>query len=128
MQGQSSDSRKRLWTASILSLAAVLGAATVTMTFGGEPVAYESPKYQVIDSVGEVEIRDYEPYLVAETAVDGDLETAGNRNIRARSYHSPMIRESRSGRYRGEALRRCAIRAPGRSETMRNISGNSSIP
>jgi len=45
-------------------------------------MAFESPKYQVIDSVGEVEIREYEPYLVAETTVDGDLETAGNRGFR----------------------------------------------
>jgi effector-binding domain-containing protein len=75
MQGRSSDSRKRLRTAAILSLVALLAATAVAITFGG-------PKYQVIDSVGEVEIREYEPYLVAETAVDGDLETAGNRGFR----------------------------------------------
>ena len=82
MQGRSNDSRKRLRTAAILSLVALLAAAAVTVTFGSEPVAYESPKYQVIDSVREVEIREYEPYLVAETAVDGDLETAGNQGFR----------------------------------------------
>jgi len=82
MQRRSNDSRKKFRTAAILSLVAVLAAAAVTMTFGGDRVAYESPKYRVLNSVRDVEIREYEPYLVAETAVDGDLETAGNRGFR----------------------------------------------
>jgi len=82
MQCRSNDSRKNFRTAAILSLVAVLPAAAVIMTFGGDPVAYESPKYRVLNSVREVEIREYEPYLVAETAVHGDLETAGNRGFR----------------------------------------------
>ncbi len=82
MQRRSNGSRKRLWTVSLLSLTAILVVAAVAIAFGGERVAHESPKYQVIDSFGQVEIRQYSPYLVAETAVDGDLETAGNQGFR----------------------------------------------
>ena len=32
--------------------------------------AYEQPKYQVIAEYSDYEIREYEPYLVAETVVD----------------------------------------------------------
>lgn len=45
-------------------------------------MAYESPTYRVVDRFGEIEIREYESYLVAETTVDGDLEGAGNRGFR----------------------------------------------
>ncbi len=43
---------------------------------------YESPEYRVVDRFGEIEIREYDPYLVAETTVDGDLENAGNLGFR----------------------------------------------
>jgi len=49
---------------------------------GGEGMPYESPEYRVVDRFGEIEIREYEPYLVAETTVDGDLENAGNLGFR----------------------------------------------
>jgi effector-binding domain-containing protein len=45
-------------------------------------VAEESPEYQVVERLGEVEIRDYEPYLVAEVDVEGDLEDAGSQGFR----------------------------------------------
>ncbi len=45
-------------------------------------MAYESPDYQVASRVGEIEIRDYAPYLVAETTVAGTLESAGNQGFR----------------------------------------------
>jgi hypothetical protein len=32
--------------------------------------------------LGDVEIREYAPYIVAEVAVDGDLESAGNRGFK----------------------------------------------
>lgn len=50
--------------------------------FGGDGMAYESPTYRVVERFGEIEIREYEPYLVAETTVDGGLEGAGNRGFR----------------------------------------------
>lgn len=45
-------------------------------------MAYESPKYTVLEKLGDVELRQYEPHLVAEVAVDGDLESAGNRGFK----------------------------------------------
>ncbi len=45
-------------------------------------MAYESPDYRVRSKLGPAEIREYEPYLVAETTVDGSLESAGNQGFR----------------------------------------------
>ena len=45
-------------------------------------MAYESPEYEVERRVGAVEIRRYEPYVVAETFVGGSLEGAGNGAFR----------------------------------------------
>jgi len=59
-----------------------LMAAIVAVVFGGETVAYDSPQYRVVRTLGDIEIRDYEPYLVAQTVVDGNLESAGNQGFR----------------------------------------------
>lgn len=59
-----------------------MAGAIAIVVFGGEGMAYESPTYRVVDRFGEIEIREYESYLVAETTVDGDLEGAGNRGFR----------------------------------------------
>ena len=56
--------------------------AGVALARGGENVAYESPEYVVSRSFGPVELREYSAYLVAETRVDGDLESAGNSGFR----------------------------------------------
>jgi hypothetical protein len=48
----------------------------------GRLTVYETPKYRVTDRLGSIEIREYSPYLVAETIVDGSLETAGNQGFR----------------------------------------------
>jgi hypothetical protein len=46
-------------------------------------MAYESPAYRVLRTIGRVEIREYEPYLAAQVVVDGSLESAGNKGFRA---------------------------------------------
>lgn len=46
-------------------------------------MAYESPAYEVLRTIGRVEIREYEPYLAAETVVGGSIESAGNKGFRA---------------------------------------------
>jgi hypothetical protein len=65
------------------AVAAILGLATVGLvTFGGDSVDIERPSYDVVERLDGIEIRQYAPYLVAETTVDGDLEDAGNRGFR----------------------------------------------
>ncbi|MFW2388450.1 MAG: SOUL family heme-binding protein [Polyangiales bacterium] len=61
-----------------VAVAAILGL----VTFGGDSVDYESPSYEVVERLDGIEIRQYAPYLVAETRVDGGLEDAGNRGFR----------------------------------------------
>lgn len=82
MRSASTDRKKRLLKTVIVSSIVLVAAATVTSAFGVVDVAHETPKYRVVDQVGAVEIREYESYLVAETAVEGDLESAGNRGFR----------------------------------------------
>jgi hypothetical protein len=45
-------------------------------------MALERPKYRVVEQEGNFELRQYEPYLVAETIVEGDFDTVGNEGFR----------------------------------------------
>lgn len=49
---------------------------------GANLMATEEPKYKVVEKVGRVEIRQYEPYLVAQTKVNGSFDQAGNLAFR----------------------------------------------
>jgi len=51
---------------------------TVMLIGGVEAMAIEEAKYTVVLKEDNFEIRDYEPYVLAETVVEGDLENAGN--------------------------------------------------
>ena len=44
--------------------------------------AIEKAKYTVIKKEGDIEIRKYEPYIVAETFSSGELKEAGNEGFR----------------------------------------------
>lgn len=69
------------WIAAIIGVV-ILVAAVGVAVLGGGTVAYDSPTYRVIETLGDIEIREYEPYLVAETSVNGGLESAGNQGFR----------------------------------------------
>jgi effector-binding domain-containing protein len=65
----------------IVSFTVLMAGAGATVMLGGEGMTYESPTYRVVDRFAEIEIREYEPYLVAEATVDGGFEGAGNRGF-----------------------------------------------
>jgi hypothetical protein len=62
-------------TAAAVTFLALMGAA-------GEAMATETPKYKVVAKVDAFEVRDYEAYLVAETEVAGDRDSAGDAGFR----------------------------------------------
>ena len=66
----------------IIGSALIGFAALLAVIFRGIGVGYETPEYRVVDKLGEIEIREYSPYLVAETVVDARLESAGNQGFR----------------------------------------------
>jgi len=69
------------WIVTVIGVG-ILVAALGVAVFGGGTVAYDSPRYRVVQTRPDIEIREYEPYLVAETVVDGGLESAGNQGFR----------------------------------------------
>jgi effector-binding domain-containing protein len=45
-------------------------------------MAIEELKYQVLEKAGDFEIRQYQPYMVAETLVEGGFQKVGNEGFR----------------------------------------------
>lgn len=60
----------------------ILTAMLGFLFFNGVAMAYEEPEYKVIKEYDEFEIREYSPYLVAETEIDSTFEDAGNAAFR----------------------------------------------
>jgi hypothetical protein len=61
-------------------------------------MAYESPEYEVEKQIGEIEIRRYAPYLMAETTVSGSMEGAGNSGFRVLARYIFGHNEAESGK------------------------------
>lgn len=57
----------------IMVAAALLSAGVM------DAMAIEEASYTVVDKENDFEIRDYAPYVLAETVVEGDLEEAGDK-------------------------------------------------
>ena len=88
-------SRRRL-----IGLAA---AASLPLLVSPAARAIEEPSYTVERKLGEVEIRAYAPYVVAEVRVSGPADSAGNRAF-------PLLAGYIFGRNKGE--RKMAMTAP----------------
>ena len=50
--------------------------------FAYSVMSLEEPDYTVVEKTDAFELRQYQPYVVAETVVDGDFEAAGSRAFR----------------------------------------------
>lgn len=48
----------------------------------GTTMAYEEPKYQLLLTADDIELRRYEPMLIAEVFVDGDMDDASSKGFR----------------------------------------------
>jgi hypothetical protein len=51
------------------------------LTFTGTAMAIEEPRYSVIENTPPFELRAYEPMIVAEVQVEGDLDTASRQGF-----------------------------------------------
>jgi len=56
--------------------------AAAALVLGGAAHAIEEPAFEVLERDGRIELRRYAPVVVAETVVDGDLDTASSRGFR----------------------------------------------
>ncbi|MCX7275142.1 MAG: heme-binding protein [Burkholderiales bacterium] len=75
----------------------------------GAALAIEEPAFDVIEKSGRLEIRQYKPTLIAETLVDGDLDTASNRGFR---LIADFIFGNNTAPRTGDAGGRIAMTAP----------------
>lgn len=58
-----------------------LSFAALILT-GANAMAIEEPKYEVLASTDDYEVRRYDSYIIAETDVEGTYKTAGNKAFR----------------------------------------------
>jgi hypothetical protein len=66
----------------VLFIRLMLFCTLLLIAITGEGMAYEEAKYAVITKDGDLELRQYEPHIVAETIVDADFDKAGNEGFR----------------------------------------------
>jgi hypothetical protein len=59
-----------------------MAIGVLLMLGGANAMAIEEPKYDVVQTFAEFELRRYAPYLVAETEVTGDFDEVGNTAFR----------------------------------------------
>jgi hypothetical protein len=56
--------------------------ACILLSGAGEVMAIEEPGYSLVEQADDFEIRLYEPYIVAETFVQGEFSEVGNEGFR----------------------------------------------
>jgi len=60
----------------------LLITSILTLPLAEETMAIEKAKYTIVEREGKFELRQYEPYLVAETFVKGDFDKVGSEGFR----------------------------------------------
>ena len=65
-----------------IGLAGVAFLGLSSLLVAKSALAIEKAKYTVLEKENDFEIRQYDPQIVAETYVDGDLEDVGNEGFR----------------------------------------------
>lgn len=53
-----------------------------TSLWGVSVMAIEKPEYRLLDTIGDVQIREYKPFIIARTRVESTMERAGNEGFR----------------------------------------------
>jgi hypothetical protein len=64
--------KKHTWVLSLL----------LTLFWTIPAMAIEEPKYKILRTDEDIEVRQYEPQLIAQTVVDGDMDQASNKGFR----------------------------------------------
>jgi hypothetical protein len=77
--GTKSVKQNRFLTRLILIFGFVILTSTLCPDY---LMASEEPQYQVLEQSGDFEVRQYQPYIVAETLVEGDFTEVGNVGFR----------------------------------------------
>ena len=72
--------REPFQTMRIISLPLLLATALFTASLPGH--AIEEPAFEVRRTMGDIEIREYAPYVVAEVVLSGAAEDTGNQGFR----------------------------------------------
>lgn len=67
------------------------------LLFSGAIMAYEEPKYDVIEKSDAFELRAYKPVIVAEALVEGSMDEAGNKGFRLIADYIFGNNKSRAG-------------------------------
>jgi hypothetical protein len=60
----------------------IIGAVLLTVALGSYCSAIEEAEYVVVEQEGSIELRDYQPHILAEVLVEGEMDEAGNMAFR----------------------------------------------
>jgi len=66
----------------VITAISFFGCCSLSILFGRDAIAIEETKFEVIESEGNFELRQYSAHIVAETLVEGDFSEVGNEAFR----------------------------------------------